>query len=220
MGDMLGSLVPKAGRALLDVKNVDVLAGGLAFNNTTSVTTLNALSTGANSYNRIGRKINLRSLQIRGYIYQNQAGAAPAPDVLRWALVYDKQTDGTAPTWAQVFTSIDKGAATDTSTMAFRNLDNADRFIVLAEEFYKVDCPAGAIANNQPAHVASEANAKWFYSRFIKLKNIPTQFTAASTGTVSDIQTGGLFFMTASDLSAANAQYATKFTTRIRYCDV
>lgn len=211
-------MVPTEMKRLLELKAVDRAAIVNNFNTTGTVNLLNGLATGANSYNRIGRAITMKSVLIRGRVYQFQAGTTPANDFLRLALVYDKQTDGAAPTWANVFSSVDNTGAVATDAFAPVNLDNSDRFIVLRDQFWKVDAPGGSttVQNSQVASDFKEFSFKWF----VKLADLPAIYTAtASTGTVSDVQSGGLFVISHGLSGAADAQYLAQFTSRVRFTD-
>lgn len=208
--------------ALVEIKALDIDVTTTSLNSGTSVSLLNGMTIGANAFQRLGRKTSVKSVRVTGYVYQNQAGAAPTVDYMRIAIVYDKQPDGAAPTWAQVFTSVDGGGTPFSTALANPNLDNRDRFIILRDLRYKADAPAGAVLGNQPVPVsAAQTECKWIVDEYIKLKGVPTMYSATSnTGGVADIQTGGLFLLTCALSSAANAQYAFQWTARVRYTDI
>lgn len=211
-------MVPTEMKRMLELKAVDLDAATNNFDTTGTVTLLNGLLVGANSYNRIGRAVTMKSVLVRGLVRQYQVGATPAWDFLRLALVYDKQSDGAAPTWSNVFSSVTKAGAVNGDAFSPVNLDNADRFVVLRDQQWKVDPPGGStsVQNAQVSTDFKEFSFKWF----VKLADLPAVYTAtASTGNVSDIQSGGLFILSYGINSNANSQYLAEYTSRVRFTD-
>lgn len=109
----------------LEKKNVDILSG-----NTLSVGTgvwtnpqiLNLLGNGAGPTARIGRRVTMKSLQIRfTAVAGNQA--------MRLMVCYDKQTNGALPAITDVVTS-------SGDFNAVQNLGNNQRFVVLCDQIF------------------------------------------------------------------------------------
>lgn len=210
--------IPQAGRALLEMKSVDVQATN-TFVNGASFTLINGLVQGSNAYQRAGRKIDIMRIHLTGYVYQNQAGAAPTADYLRLMLVFDKQPDGAAFSIGALLADVSSAGAVTTNSRSGTNLDNADRFIMLRDLRFKTDVGGGASAN-QPRQVSSETDAKWEFNEYIKV-HLPAVYAATSnTGAITDIQSGSLYLVAMGLNAGVDAQYSAATHTRIRYVDV
>ena len=77
-------------------------------NDNSGIYVLNLIQQGAGSWNRVGRKVNLRSIRIRGDIIHTQstqsASGLTAGQVIRCVVVWDKQPSGGAiPQWQDMF---------------------------------------------------------------------------------------------------------------------
>lgn len=201
-----------------ETKCVDVITTQTAFNATGTFTLLNGLVPGTNLQNRIGRSVKLKSLAIRGYVFNNQAGAAPIADYLRAIVFYDRQPNGAAPAVSDLLQSVSVSGSTASTALDGINLSNSDRFAILADFHWKVDVPAGAVANNQPATVTTDFT-RFSIRRFIKLKGLEARFNTLSAGTIGDFSAGALWLLTISLASTANAQYEMSWTSRCRFLD-
>jgi len=142
------------------------------FNATGSLFLVNGLQPGTGASQRIGKKCTMKSIQLRMCIGAGIAGANVFRGMCRVMFIYDKQTNATAPTVAQILE-----ATTADSPM---NMDNRDRFTVLYDRQFAIDQAGG----NQ------SAQAKMF-------KRLSHQiiFNAGAAGTVADITTGSTYFL-------------------------
>lgn len=201
-----------------EVKLVDVTQTSSIFDTTaTRVTCLNATSQGAAETNRIGRKIVLKSVMIRGYINQYQAGAAPINDFLRAILVYDRQPNGAAPVFSDIIQDVDQAGTTSSTSMSSLNISNSDRFKVLRDWFWKVDVPGGATLV-QAAQVSTDCK-EFSLKAYVPLNGLETHYNGTNGGTIADITSGSLLLVTQGGASAANSQYRLTFVTRVRFTD-
>ena len=85
-----------------------------------TITVLNDVAQGTTAITRLGRKILMKSVLVQGTL-TNSSGQG------RILIVYDRQANGAAPAATDVLTS--------NTIMAIQNLDNRDRFIILADIF-------------------------------------------------------------------------------------
>lgn len=201
-----------------EIKLVDVPLTSQNFDtNGNRVTVLNSTSQGTAETNRIGRKILMKSVMIRLFVDQFQAGTTPANDYLRCALVYDRQPNAAAAVFSDVFQDVDAAGAATTTSMSNVNISNADRFHVLRDWFWKVDVPGGTSAGNQPSQVATDFKP-FSVKSFVKL-GLLTHYNAVNGGTVADITSGALLLLTAGFNSSANCQYRLRFVARTRFTD-
>ena len=112
---------------------------------------LNLIQQGAGSWNRVGRKVNLRSLRIRGDIIHTQTTqSAPGltyGQTVRCVIVWDKQpSSGTIPQWQDMFGFTAQDGTEGTSMYAPIRYDNMDRFSILRDVTY--DPQPGAKSGN------------------------------------------------------------------------
>lgn len=137
----------------------------------------------------------MKSLMIKYYF----TGTGATSTGLRCIILYDKQTNGALPAVTDVLTS-------DT-IMAAQNLDNAKRFIILAD-FYPFDDQSEGMA------LAGNNGTGVMYKKYIKM-NLETMY-AGNAGTIADIEMGSLIIMTNGNGATIAAQSGIH---RIRFID-
>jgi len=197
-----------------EVKSVDLSLTTAVFNTTGTITLLNGIAEGSGFYNRIGRKIVLKSLYITGAIAPVNTSAI-TQSYCRLIVIYDAQTNGAAPTWANVIQSY-TAAGTPTSLYIDQfNLDNRDRFRILADRRWDMPGTTGSALTTVPAGNSSHDQTVKMY---IKLRGLETQYKSSSS-TVSDIATGSIYLLTCSDNSHGTNYYQVSYSCRCRYTD-
>lgn len=212
----------------VELKCVDVL-GGTTMNMWASSEErdiLNLTVVGTNSNNRIGKRIKMHSIFLRGFIAPSMANAAAATeDFKRIMIVYDRQPNSAEPASGLLFSSTNVSGTP--SNTAFDNIDIArqQRFWVLMDD--QVWTPAlGALgASTGSVHScdgntnAGSSKGTLNITRYIKLKGLETVYTG-NAGTIADIVTGSLLLVTyaAYDTNATSA-YQLYYSARLRYWD-
>lgn len=161
---------------------------------TNQINTLNLCVTGDDFNNREGRKIVMKSIRVRIFAYG--VAATTTPGVVRWSIVYDKQTNGAAPAGADIFASND--------ALDMNNLNNRDRFVTVATDTFPLGIPSGGYSS-------------YACDRYVKL-NLPTVYNATNGGTVADIVTGGLF-LTSACIGFSGTLPTFVYKTRVRFED-
>lgn len=181
----------------------------------TNVTLMNGVQTGAAFYNRVGSRIEMKSIHLRGYIYN---AATSITTNLRLIVVYDRQPTGALPTIADLLQSRDQTGATTTVGDSEINLDNRDRFLIVRDKQYyapPVTNTAGVLSNG-PSFPSTDQ--EWDVNEFIKLKGLGTHFKSSSNPTaIADISTGALYcFFVATQ---SDSCWATNIMWRLRFED-
>lgn len=149
---------------------------------------LNPIQIGTLPTMRLGRKISLKHLQIG---IQWHVDPAHYQSNYKWAIVYDRQCNGVAPTNADVWAVA--------SASSHRNMVNIHRFKVIKEETRHIAPAQTSVGNTTAPTIRTEKN------NFISLKGYETLFNTSS-GTIGDIVSGSLWLMMISDqTSATNA---------------
>lgn len=173
---------------------------------------LNAPANGTSEFERVGNHIVVRNLTVHGVLkLTNDADSTPANlssmrNRVRWVIVYDRQSNGLAPLWLDLFQS----ASVDT----FRNLDQVDRFVVLKDKTIKVDGRYWEVAGGTTNRVGSYL----IPIRFNKKLKLPADFKtsgAAAPNVVADVKTGGIYLMTIAETSLAGSAGAWLATSTI-----
>lgn len=173
---------------------------------------MSGISQGTDYNNRIGNVIKLEELELS--VYALSSTAATVPTLIRWAVVVDKQSNGVAPTYSQVYDTL--GGTVD-PTLAFRNTqDWEDRFIILWEERGVLPLNAGGVSSP--------------LSSFHKKMNLAQMLGpmagikfSSTGGTIASIATNALYFIAApsSQSSFADGTNVARitFNAKLRYSD-
>jgi len=204
-----------------EVKAVDLSVASYPFSadlTNTNVFLLNGVQEGTGFYNRIGRKIEMRSLHIRGSITVN-ALTSTTPDFLKWAIVYDRQPNGALPTYQQIFQLYDQQGNTHSDAYSEVNLDERDRFMIIRHKSY--NAPTQSVTYNTPAATIGIPVEDQQINEFIKLKRLTTHFNGtANPLTITNIVTGSLYLVTQGIKAVAGAPFAMNVAFRLRYDDL
>ena len=153
----------------------------------------NGIVQGAGNNQRIGNKVSLKALRMKGQII-NLATAVQTYG--RLLVIYDKQPNGALPTYAAVMQTRDSAGAATNTAFSDPNFDNKERFTILRDTsivFPSVTVAAGVLTN-----VGFDQGTKndiniFNVDMYIKLKGLHTAYTGATAG-IADISTGSLLF--------------------------
>lgn len=145
-----------------------------------------APTVGAGLNQRIGRKVSVHKIKVRGRIDINSDDSqviANTATVVRLMLVQDKQTNAAQMTGPQL---LNDGAQTETTIFSYQNPNNFGRFRILKEKFIAIG------DTNMAGEVGSSnvvSNGKMYYFKFNIVFKDPVQvnFNATNGGTVADI---------------------------------
>jgi len=173
-------------------------------------TLLNVPENGPELYQRVGRRIYMKSVHIRGTVL---AAATTTQDYGRIIVFYDSQPNGAAPTLAALLADSNAGHATAVTSEI--NLDNRERFKILRDmPFLLPSCTntAGVITNLGMQDTVKQSMQ---FDEFIKLKGLETVYNGTNGGTIADITSGSLFVVTFSGIG----NYNTSWSSRLRYYD-
>jgi len=203
-----------------ELKSVDGISGqssNIVVGLSTSVTQTflaNGLAVGTNYFNRIGRRIEMASIHLKGVITQT-GHLTVVTDYCRLAVVYDRQPNGAAVNPNNIFADVDSsGAATGNTPSSGVNPDERERYLVLAD--IKLALPATTVAGLTGA---SDGTVTTFnINRFIKLRGLMTHYQG-DTDLIASISTGSLYVVGMGNLAAGSAGYQFVGTWRLRYAD-
>lgn len=193
---------------------------------------LNMISAGSSFYNRVGRRIEMKSLHLHGKIIPSvgaaanlNANSANTPEYVRVAIIYDRQTNGALPNPADIFQNTDQQGNQYNTVYSDVNLNYRERFLILMDERRVLPAvpPAGTTVIPQIGDNNGLTDGSFHINRFIKLKGLLTHYKAdSSPAVVGDISTGGLFILVFGESSAGapnTYQYEFFGTARLRFDD-
>jgi len=209
-------------RATAEVKTVDTIvgnAGGIAFPLNTTNNNLqycNLIAVGSGFNNRVGRRIEMQSLHLTGFIKQT-ANTTTTNDYVRIAVVYDRQPNGASTVFNNVFLDYDAISGTSTTSLSGLNPDERERYAILAD--IRLELPASNHTNGTTGSTDG-AMPSFEINRFIKLRNLLTHYSAdSSPPVIGDISTGALFVITQGTFSSGNDGWQAVLKWRLRYKD-
>lgn len=204
-----------------EVKTIDTPAVTQTLSSTSSFALLNPIQEGSSFYNRIGRKICLRSIRLTGQIVARTGVATSGTyDYIRIMIVYDRQANGAFPSIADILLTYDNTGATTTTVLSHLNMNNAERFKIVRDIRIAISNDAVAAANIQDEQII-DYKGKYNIDEYAKLKGYESHYKASSNpAVIGDVSTGGLYLVTFGGNPAASAGYALNWTARCRYTDV
>lgn len=170
--------------------------------------TFNLIDLGTGEQNRIGRKVTVKRIQIRGTL-QNRSQEDPAmtSNKFRVIVYQDKQCNGAAATVTDILDSADVDS--------FRNLQNSQRFRILSDKFYVSNIKGGG---QNSAGTKTWGEEYKHFKVFIKC-NIPLEFGTTSPPTIADLRSNNLGILAIVEEDQAANTPRIGYLTRLRYSD-
>lgn len=159
-----------------------------------TVACLNRLITGTGVQNFLGNQISVKSVSYRVELNLPSASADQVPTSGRVVLLWDKQPNGTLPTFSTIFQT--------NSYLAYINNNYRDRFVVL---------------RNDQFSLSPNGDQALFFERNVKINMLTTFANGQSTAGVP--QTGALLLAYVGDQSTQANQPTINGWFRLRYYD-
>lgn len=196
----MGSYRLKGMMATKESGYVDTAVTG-ALDTTGTVALINTIAQGTSVVQRVGKKVLLKSVQVRGNAIANSA--AIAQDVA-WMIVYDKRPTGSLPAITDILVSA--------SATAMNNDNNSGRFVILKRSDFAIVGNVSAAANTTDSTLVDT-------TCFISLKGLPTVYKAATTGAIADIEEGALYYVAIGTAAAGTSAATHNYNCRVRFLD-
>jgi len=200
--------------------DINLTAGNVPSTTNTNAAMLlvNAVQPGTGSWNRIGKKIRMKSLRLKYLAVGtcNPTAAGISNNTLRMAVVYDKQpSNGPIPNFDTVFGSTSQtGAEATLSIFDSLRIDNTERFHVLKEEIVTTDL--------QTVQNPNASEWQQYIDCFINLRGLETVYSGQSNPcTIADISSGALYviFRAESNVIDVGRFVIKDSSARLRYYD-
>jgi len=189
---------------------------GFTFNDSGCIQNVVRTVQGAGIPNRIGNKISLKSLRIRGSLEVTGNGGSPPPQNARFMVIYDRQVNGVYPALNSILADVSSAnVITAGDFLSSINPSFYDRYIVLCDKIF--------ILGSNPLNSTDQGptDLKCFVlDEFIKLKGLEVVFTSSTVGgPIADVTTGTLYMIGWSDAANGNEPYYMNIKTRLRFYD-
>jgi len=189
-------------------------------NTNTYVSPVNLIQMGSGAYNRVGRKIKMKSLAFTIVVttaispstvseYPSQYG--------RCAFVYDRSPNGVLPKWSDIFGTTVEDGTESSSMIAPMNPENTERFVLLKDIYYTAH--PNVSSTNAGVQVVREV-----FKGYLPLKALETVYNGNDAPmTISDINVGGLYMVPRCAFSmfgnGGTCQTTLDGSFRLRYFD-
>lgn len=178
---------------------------------------LNPVQLGAGFYNRVGSKIELKSVHLRGNIRQTLTTTEGS---LRLIVVYDRQPNGTAPALTDILQTRSQTGAATTTSFSEINLDQRDRYVMIRDKTWHAPSATytAGVQTNGPSYPGTDE--EFDINLFIPLNNLVTHYKSTTDPiSVADINTGGLYMFCIASASVVEASYTASIAVRLRFGD-
>lgn len=199
-------------RRVGEKKVVDIGASTYQVNLGGSFTLLNGTQLGSDYTNRIGRKIYMKSLYIRGFVAPELAiniptGVISLGQQARMIIFIDNQPNGATPAVTDLLVSA--------SPASQLNLNNRDRFAVLRDETFEF---SPMTTTNTPAFTAVSGELVKSVNKYLKI-NKETIYNAGNAGAIGDINSGALYMFWIGSFAGPGSDINAVVSTRLRFVD-
>ncbi|AUM61710.1 capsid [uncultured virus] len=194
---------------------------GLRLDTTGSVICLNLITAGSSFFNRIGRKIQMKTIRFTGFVQPVNATQYLYGDMARILLVYDRQPNGALPPITAILEDTEQNGTNTTNCLSGVNLNNKERFLVIMDKRIFLGATtdtAGVLSNVWPNSFDCGKNSIMI-DEFRKLADQPTHFGADSTpAVIGDITTGALLLIS-TGISVGSNFAIQNWNARLRFKD-
>lgn len=161
-------------------------------------TNLNVIPLSTTESGRIGRKITIKSIHIRGDIIHNPISAVTASNLVRIIVIQDKQANGATFAVGDYLASA--------NPLGHRQLSNTDRFRMLGDTTISL--------TSQAAESAGYGEVRKKYT-FYKKCNIDVEYNG-SNGVIAEQRSNSVAILMIADTGAVTT---FSYNARIRYSD-
>lgn len=188
-------------------------------NNSYLEQSLNLVAIGGGKFNRIGNKITVCNINVRGFVSETHDNTGAVPNFARIVLYQDKQSNQAAylaDAMADLLYENANGASTSGSIVQkFRNYERLDRFKILHDETLKlepqqlIDVQNGNLNARTWFNISKKVEIPIFY----ETKTPPSVTVGMDEITSSNI---GMIISTTASIGTVTT---CRFVTRIKYYD-
>lgn len=191
-----------------------IIASGTMSDVAVVLDSVNLLIQGTGESGRIGRKVNVKNIEMRMVIETGQDQLASC--LYRWIVFLDKQCNGTAAQGTDILTYNAVGGSAIVSPY---NLQNVDRFVILADQHWKVEPPVIRIGTTAAATTTTTSVIPTIsYKSFFKRCNIPLFFDNTGGGAIASVRSNNIGWLFIQEGATQNTTTG-RCISRIRFSD-
>lgn len=205
-------------------KTCDRFLTNFQVNNAGAFYLLNGIQEGASFYNRVGRRIQMQSVRLLANYDVTGTGTGAGTgnnEYHRIMIIYDRQPNGNFPVAADILLTYNDAGATQTTCWSGLNMNNSERFQVLADIRNYMPDNASTGTENYTAAIFDYKKSEVNIDRYIRLNGAETHYKSSTNpAAIGDIASGALYLFVLGNQDTSVAQYNLYFATRMRYTDV
>lgn len=207
---MLQNVVMRGAPAAGEMKYKDTMAATTA-TATGNFMCIGAVARGDEAFERSGRQITVKSVQVR-YIVRCPTNTVPTAsqpfNCVRMMLFVDRQANASTPTLAQLLTDSTAGQACASNY----NPEYKRRFYFLADQ----------VVSSVPSFMtAASTGPTSAYRQILRFMNLKVEFNNGDAGTVADINTNAIWLVVLGDhaLLGAGSDPNVQVSARVSFTD-
>lgn len=185
-----------------ELKTIDTIASSQSLSTAGTLILLNGVAQGDDYNTRDGRKIIMKSINLKVYV-SNIVNAIADGDLMRVMVLYDSQSNGAAPTAGNILQTV--------SALAPMNLDNRTRFKVLFDKWQKIN------GFNYSGGVLTAGTYTPPLFKLYKKLMLDVQFSG-TTAAIGSISCGSIYLLVLSQTSTGAAAFDVD--SRIRFTEL
>jgi len=179
---------------------VDTAVANYAYDTTGSITLINTVAQGTTVNQRVGKKIVMKSLLMRGF---HLNGSTASYNDCVYLVVYDKRPTGSLPAITDILNTI--------NSSSMNNDANSGRFVILKR---------GSIVLQGLPSTTTGINFAENADMYLDLRNLPVSYKLGTTGAIGDQEMGSLLFVTCGNTGAGTSAAQITVGFRLRFLDV
>ncbi len=182
------------------------------YNTSPNLEYMSDIDQGLQPYNRVGQTVTCTSLALRCLIEPDAAltTGLQTTDVVRIRLVYDKRGGG-FPTYADMFKGYEDNGTEITTSDAFSNPDNNERFEILANWSFVM-----GYNSNTLGYWISNGPALGIIDTVIDLGGRKIQYNGTS-GSSTNVIYGSMWLVMSSLRATVTNDWAMRYTARLTF---
>lgn len=209
-------------KSMTEIKGVDTILIQVPLSDDPTPIYLTDIASGAGSYQRIGRRINLKSVHCRlTFELNDEAANALGPITYRAFIVYDKQANGSAFSISDFLAATPKTGVNNIAIplrhILPMNLDGRDRYEIIMDKMGSLSGVITTAGTGTGTSVVPGQDSDVLIEEFRKLKRREVQykFDALNDGG-ANVQSGSLVFFVVASKEGA---FSYDANLRLRYYD-
>lgn len=181
---------------------------------------LNLMKEGNGTENRVGKKINIKSVRIKGVANYNYTPEGVTGNInagiMRMVLVWDKQPNGVKPLYNKVFSRINQEGVETSEFLDNVNPSNTSRFSVLKDKIFQ----ANPTVMNTSGGTTNAVKLNYMFDEYLTMNKDTIYDKTAGTITIANIATGALYLYYISNIQGTPGTWSiTNGVSKLRYTD-